>query len=126
ESYVPEELEHFLRSKGIVHGLLHDSIRLACQNPVLYMHQKIEVAKGNPPGKGIDGTIVFVNFANKQEHHEGEEQKREIIDFKQVTKIDNVVRGQLIAQLSPPKAGTPGLNLYGETIEGNFGKPARF
>jgi len=124
EKYVPEELESFIRKNGIVHGLLHDHIRLICKEPIQYMNRKIEVAKGQPAGKGIDGTVVFVDVEEKQ--HESGTSETEVIDFKQVTKLDNVKRGQLIARLLPPQAGAPGITVTGEAVPGVVGKPARF
>lgn len=125
EAYIPEELEHFLRTKGIVHGLLHDNLRLICKNPILYMAQKIEVAKGSPPSKGLDGVVEFVDVARKQDGDQ-EQSELAVVDFKQVKKLDNVVRGQLIARLVPPQTGSSGTNIYGESIAGAVGKPARF
>lgn len=125
ENYLPEELELFLRSKGIVHGLLHDNIRLVCNNPIMYMNQKVEIAKGSSPGKGIDGVVEFVDVASK-ELEKTDHNEREVIDFKQVTKLDNVIKGQLIARLLPPQAGKAGMNIYGEQVAGVLGKPSRF
>ncbi|MFC6331141.1 DUF342 domain-containing protein [Paenibacillus septentrionalis] len=124
ELYVQEELESYLRSKGIVHGLLHDQIRLACKEPIRYMNQKIEVAKGSAPGKGIDGRVEFVDVEHKQDEHDYSESA--IIDFKQVTKLDNVKKGQLIAQLVPPQVGSSGMTVTGDIVPGVLGKPARF
>jgi len=124
EKYAPEELESFIRKNGIVHGLLHDHIRLICKEPIQYMNRKIEVAKGQPAGKGIDGSVVFVDVEEKQ--RDSDTSDSEVIDFKQVTKLDNVKRGQLIARLNPPQAGAAGLTVTGETVPGVMGKPARF
>lgn len=124
ELYVQEELESYLRSKGIVHGLLHDQIRLACKEPIRYMNQKIEVAKGSAPGKGIDGRVEFVDVEHKQDEHDYSESA--IVDFKQVTKLDNVKKGQLIAQLVPPQVGSSGMTVTGDIVPGVLGKPARF
>jgi len=123
ENYVPEELEQFFQSKGIVQGLLHENISLVCNNPILYMNKKIEIAKGIAASRGDDGFVQFVDVKNKQSEQHSE---REVIDFKQVTQLDNVTRGQLIAQLAPPQIGKPGINVYGEVIPGTLGKQARF
>lgn len=48
------------------------------------------------------------------------------LTLKQVTKLDNVKRGQLIARLIPPQTGPSGLTVTGETVPGVIGKPARF
>lgn len=124
ENYAPEELESFIRKSGIIHGLLHDNIRSICKEPIQYMNRKIEVAKGDPAGKGIDGSVVFVDVEEKRREPDASES--EVIDFKQVTKLDNVKKGQLIARLVPPQAGASGLTVTGETVPGLVGKPARF
>ncbi|MCM3632011.1 DUF342 domain-containing protein [Paenibacillus camelliae] len=124
EKYVPEDLESYIRKQGIVHGLLHDHIRSICKEPIQYMNRKIEVAKGEPAGKGIDGSVVFVDVEDK--HRESDNSDNDVIDFKQVTKLDNVKRGQLIARLIPPQTGPSGLTVTGETVPGVIGKPARF
>lgn len=120
-----EELEAYIRSKGIVHGLLHDNLRLVCKDPLIYMKQKIEIANGDPSGKGIDGKIDFIGKVRTNEKiHETDDTG--VIDFKQITKLDNVIRGQLIAQLIPPSYGKPGIGVTGDALMANLGKPAHF
>lgn len=80
EKYVPEDLESYIRKQGIVHGLLHDHIRSICKEPIQYMNRKIEVAKGEPAGKGIDGSVVFVDVEDK--HRESDNSDNDVIDFK--------------------------------------------
>lgn len=120
-----EDLEAFIRTKGIVHGLNYDNLRLVCKDPVVYMKQKIEIAKGDPSSKGIDGRVEFIS-KKVDNIISSEVEDTEAIDFKQVTKLDNVMKGQLIAQLIPPAPGKAGIGVTGNSLSPNLGKPAHF
>lgn len=124
-SYEVADLDEYIRSKGIVHGILYDNLRLIAKDPLVYMKKKIEIAKGTPPGKGIDGKVDFVSkISNKIVVDETDES--ETIDFKQISKLDNVNRGQLIAQLIAPSYGTAGISVTDDPISATLGKSARF
>lgn len=118
-----EELEAYIKTKGIVNGLHYDNLRLLCAEPVVYIKQKLEIAKGTPSSKGIDGRVEFVKPAKKSTN---EVDDTEIIDYKQVTSLDNVIKGQLIAQLIPPALGKAGIGVTGEHLPAVLGKPAHF
>ncbi|URN93434.1 MAG: FapA family protein [Candidatus Pristimantibacillus lignocellulolyticus] len=124
-SYEVAELDEYIRSKGIVHGILYDNLRLIANDPLVYMKRKIEIAKGTPAGKGIDGKVEFITKIRKQSVYD-ESSESETIDFKQIKKLDNVNKGQLIAQLVPPSYGQPGISVKGEPIDATLGKSARF
>jgi len=124
-SYEVADLDEYIRSKGIVHGILYDNLRLIAKDPLAFMKQKIEIAKGTPAGKGIDGKVEFVTKLRKQSVFD-ESNESETIDFKQIKKLDNVNKGQLIAQLIPPSYGKAGISVKGEPVNATLGKSARF
>lgn len=118
-----EELEAYIKTKGIVQGLHYDNLRLLCAEPAVYMKQKLEIAKGIPSGKGIDGRVEYVKRSRKSTN---EVDDTDVVDFKQVTSLDNVIKGQLIAQLIPPALGKAGVSVTGEQLPALLGKPAHF
>jgi len=123
-SFNVDEVSEYIRSKGIVHGILHDNIRLLCSNPLSYLSQKIEIARGMPSKKGKDGFVRLVNTTQLKDSAVAVDEL-DTVDYKQVTKLNNVIKGQLIAELVRPEAGEQGLNIIGESTEPVFGKPAR-
>ena len=121
-----DELTSFLHSKGIVYGLLHDNMKLFCKDPLRYLNKKLEIARGDAPTKGQDG---YVEYAYKQKTDvfpAADFSTEAKIDFKQVSKLDNVIKGQLIASLVPPKLGKVGKSVDDEDLTPMLGKPARF
>lgn len=123
-SFNVDEVSDYLRSKGIVHGLLHDNIRLLCSNPIAYLAQKIDIARGEPSKKGKDGFVRLINKVQAKDSSLTADES-ETVDFKQVTKLNNVIKGQLIAELVPPQPGKAGVNIFGESTTPILGKPAR-
>ena len=120
-----DELELFVRSKGVVHGLRTDVLDGISRNPLAYCREQTIIAQGQSPSPGKDGMIRFVFDMDNDERRpaEGEDGK---IDFKQVNQLKNVKRGQLIAELVEPSAGPPGRTVTGEEIPPKYGKRAHF
>lgn len=119
------DLENFLRSKGVVHGLRIDMLEQICKNPLAFMNEQNQVAEGDNPKPGKDGSVryLFDMDDNELKPTEGQDGK---VDLKEVNKLKNIKRGQLIAELVEPLPGPTGTMVSGEVIPPKFGKRARF
>ncbi|MFF2888101.1 DUF342 domain-containing protein [Paenibacillus sp. NPDC057967] len=120
------DLEQYLRSKGVVHGLRIDVLDQICRNPLAYCREQTLVAQGEAPGEGKDGAVRFVYDMEDSKQHKPAEDQEGNVDLKEVTRLKNVKRGQLIAELVEPLSGSSGMMVTGEVIPPKFGKKARF
>ncbi|MHA6484373.1 DUF342 domain-containing protein [Paenibacillus sp. strain BS8-2] len=120
-----EELDRFVRSKGVIHGLRSDMLVQISQNPLAYCREQTIIAQGSSPIPGRDGMIRFVFDMNNEDRRPTESDDGKV-DLKQVNQLKNVKRGQLIAELVEPTAGPAGKTVTGEEIPPKFGKRARF
>lgn len=82
------------------------------------------IATGTAPVKGVDGSINFLYDLSNDAKRPVEMQDGKV-DFKEVTSINNVRKGQLIAERIPSTPGTPGQAVTGEPINTKDGKEAR-
>ncbi|WP_425415646.1 DUF342 domain-containing protein [Paenibacillus oryzae] len=121
----PAELELFVRSKGIVHGLRSDVLSQISNNPLAYCREQTLIAQGQSPGEGKDGMVRFTVSLGDEDKRPAEDQDGKV-DFKQVSQLKNVMKGQLIAELVDPTPGPPGQTVTGEMIPPKLGKRARF
>ncbi|REK76534.1 DUF342 domain-containing protein [Paenibacillus paeoniae] len=120
------DMEQYVRSKGVVHGLRIDVLDQICRNPLAYCREQTLIAQGEAPGEGKDGAIRFVyDMEDKKQHKPAEDQDGKV-DLKEVTRLKNVMRGQLIAELVEPTSGSSGKMVTGELIPPKFGKKVRF
>lgn len=122
----PEQLQSFLEAKGIAYGLLPDVLKQICANPIAYFKDQTLVAAGKIARPGKDGYIrFFYDLESGQEKRPAEGQDG-TIDFKEITKLKNVKKGQPIAELVEPMQGEPGRTVDGNELEAVFGKKAHF
>lgn len=125
-SCTTEELEQFVESKGIKHGLLREALLVFVNNPSAYLKDKCKIAEGVSPVQGIDGYIqVLIGKEDDSEQRplEAEDGK---VDYKELIRLDNVRSGQIIAKRIDPVDGVPGKAVTGEEIPFRPGKEARF
>ncbi|GKU78652.1 DUF342 domain-containing protein [Paenibacillus sp. L3-i20] len=124
-STVLTELEVFVRSKGIVHGIKLDVLEQICINPLAYCREQTLIAQGKSSAPGSDGLIRYVFEVDNGQRKPAEDLDGKI-DLKEVTQLKNVKRGQLIAELVEPQPGPAGMTVTGEVIEPKHGKRVRF
>ena len=120
-----DELGRFVRSKGVVHGLLTEVLNQIAANPLAYYKEQTLVAQGESPVPGKDGFIkpVYDMGSGNSAPAELEDGK---VDFKEVVQLKNVKRGQLIAERFDPQPGPFGKTVTGEEIPAKLGKHVRF
>jgi uncharacterized protein (DUF342 family) len=124
-TYTVNDIIAYLHKNNVRYGYLHDVIQQISQEPGPFIQKKTVVAVGEPPGDGIDGEIRNL-FDQQGLIKRPTELEDGTVDFKEVTQLTNVRKGQLIAERIPAREGTPGTNVCGETIPGKKGKEARF
>jgi uncharacterized protein (DUF342 family) len=120
-----QELERYIRSKGVVHGLQTEVLEQIAKNPLAYCREQTVIAHGNPSAPGIDGFIRLVYDMENTNHRPAELEDGKV-DFKEVVQLKNVKRGQLIAERFEPEPGPAGITVTGEKLPPKLGKQARF
>jgi Predicted polymerase, most proteins contain PALM domain, HD hydrolase domain and Zn-ribbon domain len=120
-----DQLNDYLRSRGVVFGIREDVLESIARDPKAYFYTQTVVAVGQPPIDGKDGTIRLVVDLDEEER-KPVEQEDGTVNFKELTKLRNVKKGQLIAERIPAESGIPGKAVNGETIPAKDGKEARF
>jgi uncharacterized protein (DUF342 family) len=120
-----EELEIFARSKGIIHGLEVGLLGQIGVNPLAYCKEQTLIARGSAPAPGKDGYVKLV-YDMKKENNQPTELDDGTVDFKEVLKLKNVKRGQMIAERFAPALGSTGMTVTGEMIPPKLGKTTRF
>lgn len=121
----PEQLERFIRSKGINQGLRFDIIAEICNNPLAYCREQTLIAVGTSATTGKDGVIKLIYDLKDKDIRPAELEDGKV-DFKEVSKLKNVKRGQLIAERIDAQYGIAGRMVTGEEIAAKLGKQARF
>lgn len=122
----PDELEKYLASQGIKYGVLREALLVFVNHPETYVKDRYKIAEGIKPVPGTDGCIkvlVGMDDSNERRPLEAEDGK---VDYKEVTRLNNVRTGQIIAERIPPVDGTVGRAVTGEEIPFRPGKEARF
>ncbi|MEF2965186.1 FapA family protein [Paenibacillus sp. M1] len=121
-----EALQHFLRSEGLNYGIQEDIVKRFVINPREYFYSKTPIAIGVEPQQGEDGKIRYAVPMEEDIRYQPLETDDGKVDYKEVTRLNNVRKGQLIAELVPPLPGRPGTAVTGEPIPNKPGKEARF
>ncbi len=119
ERITPEMILEFLKESEIEFGINEDAIHELVEREL--WDKPIKVASGNPPVRGEDGYQEYY-FRTKIEMapkvlEDGS------VDYKSLNLAQNVTEGQVLAKCIPPTDGTPGTNIYGETIPAEKGFP---
>jgi len=121
-----DELEQFVASKGIKQGVLREALLLFVSNPETYLKDKYKIAEGIAPIQGTDGFIKILVGMDDTDERRPLESEDGTVDYKEVTRLNNVRSGQIIAERIAPSEGIPGRAVTGEEIPYRPGKEARF
>lgn len=117
-------LLNFLHSNSVKHGIQQDIVERFAANPREYFFSRTPIAIGNEPMDGVNGSIRYaIQMEDDQQVRpaEGEDGK---VDYKDVTRLNNVRKGQIIAELIPAVPGRPGMAVTGVPIPCRDGKEA--
>jgi len=123
----PEALERFVKSNGVVYGLQYDVIHKIAKDPKAYFYNQTLIASGDPPQQGEDGYILFAfDLDDDEQGQRPVEASDGTVDLKEVNRINNVKRGQLIAEKVSATEGREGKSVTGMKLPGRNGKEGRF
>lgn len=120
-----EQLEQFVQSSGVNEGIIPGVLQNICYNPLAFYKEQTLIAEGKPAEVGKDGFVQFIYDMKNKERRPAENEDG-TVDFKEMTQLKNVTRGQLIAELVAPAAGEPGITVTGVEVASKEGKAARF
>ncbi|WP_340024083.1 FapA family protein [Paenibacillus sp. FSL K6-1096] len=119
-----EDLDSFLYSHNIRFGIQRDIVQRISSNPEEYFWNRVPIAIGEPAVNGKDGRVILtVDLEEDRRPLEKEDGK---VDYKELVRLHNVRKGQLIAKAIPAESGVPGKMVTGEEIPCRAGKDARF
>jgi uncharacterized protein len=111
-----------LASKGIIFGIHEKRIHELVEYPIY--NSTILVAEGVPGKNGKNGEVnMLVDVRRDRKPVIAEDGS---VNFKELDMIENVSKGQRLAELIPPVLGTPGKNVVGTELKPLDGKPAVF
>lgn len=118
-------LFHFIQANGIKYGIQSHVVSQIIDKPALFNRSRVQIAIGEEPQDGLDGKIVFAfNLKNKGPRPQETEDGR--VDYKEITQLNNVQQGQLIATREPSLPGRVGKDVFGQEIPFKPGKEAKF
>lgn len=120
-----DEMERYIRSKGVVYGLQTEVLNKISSNPLGYYKEQTMIAQGESPIPGKDGFVRLV-YDMENRNSRPTELEDGKVDFKEVVQLKNVKRGQLIAERFDPQPGPAGKTVTGEEIPPKLGKQVRF
>ena len=108
----------FLTSNGVVHGLNEDVLQEIELSP--RYGRPIVVAEGTRAHDGANARVEY-NFKIERDAVTLRE-KDGRVDFKDISRVENVVAGQMLARKVPAEAGQPGQTVTGNSIPATKGK----
>lgn len=115
--------ELFNKIKDIVKiGLKEDELKLLLSNQ--YYNEKVCIAEGIKPIDGKDGYIKYHFDIDKKLAPKLLE--NDTVDYRELGIINNVRKGDILAELIPPTEGRNGYKVTGELIPYKKGKTPRF
>lgn len=119
-----EDLESFLHSHNIRYGIQRDIVQRISSNPEEYFFSRVPIAIGEPAVNGTDGKIVLT--VDLEEDRKPLEKADGKVDYKDLVRLHNVLKGQIIAKIIPPEPGKSGTMVTGEELPFRPGKEAHF
>ena len=115
----PDEILEVLKKSGIKYGILYENIKKIAENPEF--DRTYVVAVGKRPVNGDDGKLEIYQEAVSKSDKKGK------VDFREMAakKSRKIVKaGDVIGKLTKPSPGIPGMDIYGDPVKSNPGKPA--
>ena len=114
-----DAIEKSIKAQGVRCGIDEAKIAEFVDNPVY--STPYEVASAVLPEDGKDSYVQY-NFEIDQEKLKARESEKGNVDFKELNKIQNVVKGQVLATKIPATKGKGGKTLFGHYLEAKNGK----
>lgn len=123
--FTSEQLESFLKERRVVFGVITKTVEQISLNPKAFLKGDTLIARGTEPVNGTDG---FIQYSMKliDQSKKPMELEDGSVNYKEVIQLNNVQKGQLIAERILPTDGTPGTTVTGQEIASKKGKEVRF
>ncbi len=115
-----KEVVQALKQSGVVYGFQEEKIQDALDND--FYGEPIVAAAGTPVQHGKDGYVDYKVRIDKKIEFKEDESGR--IDFLAKDLIENVVQGQVLAELLPPEKGKAGKTIYNKVLPAKDGLPS--
>jgi uncharacterized protein (DUF342 family) len=117
-----EQAKQALEKNGVVFGIIESAIKetILSNN----YEKNVLVAKWQPPVDGQDGAIKYLYDRSRE--LKPSEKEHGFVDYKDLGLINNITKGSVIAEISLPTEGTPGIDLKGISVPQRPGKKAVF
>jgi hypothetical protein len=109
-----------IKHVGITYGIKNNVIKDIAENPVL--DEDIEIATGKLPVDGENGKITYLITTDKPAIPKTLPDGR--VDYHDLSIVNNVKKGDIIAKISLPKKGIKGIDVFGSELKAKDGKPA--
>lgn len=119
EEISADRISRMLATQGVVVGINDEKIAEFVDNPVYGV--PYTVAEGIPPVDGRDAYIAY-QFETDSSKIRIKQSDNGQVDFKQLNRIQNVVKGQPLAQKMRNERGKAGKTIYGRYLEAKDGK----
>lgn len=113
-----EFLVEFLKKHNVIYGVQENNIEEI--GKLSKFNSSIEVAKGDNPISGEDGFIKYHFDRDRKIQAKLDEEGK--INFKELNFVENIKKGQILAEKFLPKQGIDGINIFGEKVKANKGK----
>ncbi|MDF2670708.1 MAG: polymerase [Paenibacillus sp.] len=120
-----KDLVDYLGRCHIKHGIKHGILQQIAENPRGFAGKQTIIAEGERAVAGKDGEIRMLHDPD-HDNKKPMENEDGTVDFKEISRILNVRKGQLIAERILAEDGVPGKSVTGDLIEAKNGKEARF
>lgn len=117
------DLEELLKQSGVKFGIQFNVLSAISTDARKYAYNQVTVAVGVPATEGAAGIIKMMFEMHGDKKPTVSEDG--VVDYKEVINLNNVRKGQLIAERIPAQEGTDGRAVTGEIISGKKGKEAR-
>ncbi len=110
-----------LKEAGVVFGIKDELIKEALNSKKF--NTEIVVAEGKNPIDGKSAEMrYFIKVMDKKSMLKPALNEDGSVDFKTLEILENVSKGQILAEKIPPKKGEPGKNIFGQELSAKDGK----
>lgn len=121
EGVMPEkdELLKALEDKKIAKDFINEEELDRIFNEYVF-EQVVLIAEGKYKKDGVNGKVKYFFKTDISEHLKEDDKGR--VDFKEINLIQQVKKGEVVAELVPPEKGADGITVTGEIVRAKDGK----
>lgn len=116
-----EEAMEALKAARVVFGIDEEAVRKAV---TVLKGQPVLVARGKPVVHGQDGQIVY--HFSWEDHGHPKLREDGSVDYYDLNLVKNIRKDEVIATITLPTPGEPGINVHGQVLKPRQGKAAVF